>query len=94
MRTILFSFPVHPIRSRPEGHSQPPRTLPKKRAVWRCHMLRGPLLSCLLVAGQPMLVSQRLGFLPLAHLAQLGDQAPGRTTRLLMIHAVDQHAPL
>eukprot|EP00964_Phaeocystis_antarctica_P126461 scaffold90154_cov56-Phaeocystis_antarctica.AAC.1 len=45
MRNILFSFPVHPIRSRPEGHSQPPRTLPKKRAVWWCHMLRGPLLS-------------------------------------------------
>eukprot|EP00964_Phaeocystis_antarctica_P098377 scaffold64387_cov64-Phaeocystis_antarctica.AAC.5 len=38
-----------------------------------------------------VLVSQRLGFLTLAHLAQQGGQALGRSTRLHILHAVEQH---
>eukprot|EP00964_Phaeocystis_antarctica_P118490 scaffold82282_cov63-Phaeocystis_antarctica.AAC.2 len=89
-RDAHYSFPF--LTSSPEKSFLSRHTPPKKRAAWRLHTLCSA--GRCLIASQPVLFSQRLGFLPLAHLAQVGDQAFGRTTRPLMLHAVEQHEPL
>jgi len=83
MRTILV-----PPRRSPDPRSRDPKSFPsraahflgKLAACWLHMLSAGPDCSN---ASQPVFVSQRLGFLLLARLAQGEDQALGRTTRLL-----------